>query len=739
MRNVLAATLAVLLLATTDSWADVTDAPKKRTMPHQEECATPLPTDFWDDSAAKPFQRAETWAWNERICLGQWADMRNAPDGSGYGEECQPAEIEKKGEAVPTYRELRPEFLELLLIHEPWASAPRHPRVTILCALVRGNIDLDDHEIAPTFRFHQGKIDGAVSLVGAKLRRSLSLQGSTVTGKLDADRLVVGGSLHLRDGGTFADIDLLGAKITGSASFNGSTVTGKLDADRLVVGGSLHLHGGGTFADIDLLGAKITGSASFNGSTVTGKLDADRLVVGGSLHLRGGGTFADIDLLGAKITSSASFNGSTVTGKLNADRLVVGGSLHLRDGGTFADIDLLGAKITGSASFNGSTVTGKLNADRLVVGGSLHLHGGGTFADIDLLGAKITGSASFNGSTVTGKLNADRLVVGGSLHLHGGGTFADIDLLGAKITGSASFNGSTVTGKLNADRLVVGGSLHLRDGGTFADIDLLGARIEGDVQLSGADFGGQFDLTGAAIGGEFHLSSGRHEHSPTWQNGSSLILRNAKADVLQARVDSWNMSGGDGLLPTDLTGFTFNRLGGLDTSGGASMGDESADWLISWIEAQRDHGDYYDPQPYTQLAQVLEAAGATDKGKAIRYAKFEHKHDHDTSMTAVRRLLLKLEQYFVGYGVYLFRALYWFIGFVLLGGLLAQCSKQPSVRSLMGLWYSLENALPLIETNERFKNVEHGRPWLDHFFHLQKAFGFVLATVLVAALTLLSG
>ena len=89
--------------------------------------------------------------------------------------------------------------------------------------------------------------------------------------------------------------------------------------------------------------------------------------------------------------------------------------------------------------------------------------------------------------------------------------------------------------------------------------------------------------------------------------------------------------------------------------------------------------------------------------------------------------------------MYPFRVLYWFVRLVVLGGLLAQRSKQPSVRRWMGLWYSLENALPLIETNERFKNVEHGRPWLVHFFHFQKAFGFLLATVLVGALTLLSG
>ena len=54
------------------------------------------------------------------------------------------------------------------------------------------------------------------------------------------------------------------------------------------------------------------------------------------------------------------------------------------------------------------------------------------------------------------------------------------------------------------------------------------------------------------------------------------------------------------------------------------------------------------------------------------------------------------------------------------------------------LWYSLENALPLIETIERFKGVEHGRPWLDHFFRFQKVSGFVLATVVAGALTLLS-
>ena len=661
MRTALTVPLLASVLLCTDSRADVENLPV-RTMPHQNECATPLPPDFWGDPAAEPFKGAEAWAWNERICLGRSADMRNAPGGSGNQEMCQPAEIEKRGEAVPTRRELRPQFLELVLSHEPWASAPRHPQVVIGCAMVRGDIDLGDHEIAPTFGLHQSKVDGKVTLLGTKFRRSLSLMDSTVTGKLNAGRLQVGSGLFLR-GGTFTDIDLIGARIARNLELSGATVTGKLDADESEVERSLHLRGG-TFADIDLLGARIAGDADLTGSTVTGSLNANRLDVGSAMYLHDGGTFADISLVGARIGGDTVFHGSKVAGNLVADQLEVGRSLFLRDG-MFAEIRFPGARVAGDVNLIGSTVTARLNAGRLDVGSGLFLRGG-TFTDIDLLGARIAGDADLAGSTVTGKLVADGFEVGGSLRLHGG-MFANIDLLGAKIVGDADLSGSAVAGSLAADGLEIGGSLFLRAGGKYAGIRLLGSKAGGIVELSGSTFSGEVNLTGATLDGELHLSSGRVGPSPTWKRGSSLILRNTKADVLQARRDSWNMSAGGGLLPTDLTGFMFNRFGGLDASGGAGMGDESADWLISWIEAQRDHGDFYDPQPYAQLAQVLEVAGATHRAKAVHYAKFEHARDYDKSMSTLRRTRLGFERILVGYGIYPFRVLYWFAGLVVFG------------------------------------------------------------------------
>ena len=529
---------------------------------------------------------------------------------------------------MPAYREIRPEFLELILSHEPWASAPRHPEVKIHGALVRGEIYLDDHEIIPSLWFQEGKIDGEVSLLGTNFKRSLYLQDSTVTGDLSADGLVVAGNLYLQEG-TFADVYLRGAKVAGN-----------LDLQE------------GTFAGVYLSSAEVAGSVWFGDSTVTENLSADGLVVAGNLYLQEG-TFAGVYLRGAKVAGNVWFRDSTVTENLSANRLVVGGYLNLQEG---------------------------------------------TFADVHLRGAKVVSNVNLTGST-------------------------------------------TITGELSADILEIGGDLFLREGGSFAEIRLPGARIGGDVQLAGSTFGGEFNLTGAAIRGELHLSSEWRKPAPTWQDGASLILRNAKVDALQAQRDSWNMPGKEKekLLPTDLVGFVYNQLGGLDASGGTSMGDEPAQWLIDWIEAQRDHGKHYDPQPYTQLAQVLDAAGATEKAKSIRYAKFEHKLDHDRSMGTFRSVVLTLERYFVGYGVYPFLALSWFLGLVLVGGVLAQFSADASVRRWMGAWYSLENALPLIETNERFRNVVHGHPALVHFFHFQKAFGFVLATVLVGALTLLGG
>ena len=103
------------------------------------------------------------------------------------------------------------------------------------------------------------------------------------------------------------------------------------------------------------------------------------------------------------------------------------------------------------------------------------------------------------------------------------------------------------------------------------------------------------------------------------------------------------------------------------------------------------------------------------------------------------RILWPLSRFVIGHGVYPFWALFWFAGLVATGFFVAHFSRarllQPRYRKF---WYSLENALPLVEFSAQHNSVEHGREWVESWFHFQKAMGFVLATVLIGALSLLA-
>ena len=692
-----------------------------RTMPHQEECDTPLPSDFWNDSGEKRFKSAEKWAWNERICLGRQADMREAsgiifPGTIAHTAVCNPTEIEKKGGEVPLFREIRPAFLELILSHDPWAAAGRHPQVRISCALIRGDIVLEDDEISPVLTLKEGKIDGQVSLIGSRFRHSFNLQGSTVTGRLNAQGMEAGGNLILDRGGNFADIDLSDAKIAGNVSLSGSTVTGKLNADRLEVGGSLRLNRG-DFSDINLRGAKIAGIASVSGSTVTGKLNADRLEVGGSLHLRDCGKFADIDLLGAKIHGTVNSDGSTVAGKLNADRLEVGGSLHLRDGGKFADIDMINAKIGRDVEFWGSCFDGDLDLTGMQIGGELQFYSS----------QRLNSSAFWLKDAYLNIRNAKADVLQAwtdSWKLSSGGDLPT-DLFGF------SFNRLGVLDKPDC------ANMGLTDPQKRCLVD--------DLNQTGCASMGLTDRQKRCLV-EALARSGGASIELTDRQKRCLVEDLDKPDCArkkhtnlqkQCPVEDLDRPDDASMELTDLQKWCLVEE--LDKSGGTSMGHASADYLVGWIRAQRGYGQDYEPQPYIQLAQVLETAGATEKARTVRFAKFEYKRKHDASLGCVRRILLLFERLFWGHRLYPFRVLIWFCGLVVLGTLLAMWSDNRSVHGLMALWYSLENALPIIETNEGFKNVDHGMRCLNHFFHFQKLAGLVLATVLVGALTLLPG
>lgn len=655
-------------------------------------CAVPLPE-------GQPWTAAERGAWDS-ICRGELAEMDRADPAR---LPCNPALIE--GE-VPAHRRLGAAFLTLILTREPWVSLAARPEAHIYCADVAGDLILRNEEIPVSFGLFESRIQGKLDLQDARFGRSLHLNGSTLGGMLVGDGLQVAGDLGLRNGFAAQDaLRLPGAQIGGDLSLSGgSQVAGDVLADRIRVAGAVFLGGsrfGGAFR---MSGGEIGGSLEADaGMVLQGEMVMDRIAIGGNVFLGTGSRYAaEVRFVDAtigqnvQILQSATFEAAALF-----DRATLGGGLVVSDAGPFR---------------------GTLGLQRSVIG-----------TDLDL-----------RGSVFDGLVVANWAQIGGMVYVGQQSRFAgEVRLMGMQVRGNLSLtDGAEFAAPVWAETASVGGSLMLNGGSRFAGLlDFRNTRIEGLALLGDSRFGDVVGFDNARIGQELALSVPALP-VPDWGPEARLILRNTETGALQADMAAWRRPDGS-WLPTELTGLRYGRLGGLkpgDPAQGLNMADAPIALLLDWIEqSQPGQALAYDPQPYAQLAAVLEAQGGARAADAVRYARTEHRRTA-ANTPAGEKVLLFFSRLFIGYGVYPFRALWWFCALVLAGIAVTRFSDAPQLaRPMSRFWYSVETAFPLMDPSASLADVRHGHPWVEQFFHFQKVAGFILATILVGSLTLLGG
>lgn len=147
------------------------------------------------------------------------------------------------------------------------------------------------------------------------------------------------------------------------------------------------------------------------------------------------------------------------------------------------------------------------------------------------------------------------------------------------------------------------------------------------------------------------------------------------------------------------------------------------------------------PQPYMQLEEVLRDTGAERAADRVALARHRERLRWYWQDGQYARWTLNTVHFaLTGFGTRPFWVLGWFAVLVALGTWIARrATAFASKHWTAAFWYSLENATPLISAATDHEGVTFGSPWRDSFFHFQKFGGFVLATILVGALTLLGG
>ena len=623
---------------------------------------------------------ADKWAW-KKICEGQDANFN-----ARLGIEFNPGNPEHQEHWSDERRFLSRDFLKTILLHEPFRSAIPHQGIRINGAVFKHVIDLQDGEISRPIVLRSSAFELPVTLDRVTTSSFVSFDGSNFTGKLRMDSVSIGAHLFMREA---------------------------------------------VFRKVDLRNADIGGQVNMVRSRFLGMLNMDSISIGQSLLMREGADFQEVDLTNADIGSNVSMDGSMFRGFLKMNFISIGGDLFMYDV-IFGEVSLIAATIAGHVAMNSSTFQGNLIMNSISVGGNLFMRDQAEFRAVDLRTANISGRISIIRSRFLGTLNMNSIRIGKSLIMRDQAEFRAVDLTAANISGQVDMDGSAFLGKLNLDSISIDRHLLMRGPATFREVIALAANIVGNLDTRGSELE-SLDLTGARIDRELVLGS--QEGTVTWTarkdransaRSVQLKLQNTTIGVLQDTKTSWPPA-------LELEGFTYNRLGVKGANVEDMPHQRGSDWFIAWLA--RDNS--YSPQPYRQLAGVLDASGHKNMANDILFASRERERT-ESNPSEGNWWLLSALKFTIGYGYGLryFWVVGWLVIFTLIGTCWLRCEKECHDNGKkLGFWFSLDMLLPIIQLRKRHYEIDLPDKGVRYYFFSHKLVGYVLVFFVIAGLT----
>ena len=558
------------------------------------------------------------------------------------------------------------------------------------------------------------------------LRAQVPHSGVHIAGAHFGDALALGNAapgfeFALERSDFLGNVDLHGFSDPEEVSFAGSRFASLLDLDGAKFGANLKFNDGAEAAYISMVRATIAGSADFNTISIRRGFNLERLNVAHNLSIRNA-HLPGINLLGASIAGDLTLRDGVIGGWAWLENVTIGSDIFLQNT-KLEHADLPDASIAGNLLMTGVGFSGPLNMKGIKIGGDLAMDKA-QFQAIALADADIGRNMRFEGSHVAGALSMPAAHVG---HLLALGRLAqfddDVSLQYARIDGGLALTQSRFAKGVYLDGIVIGQSLSITEDATIVGpLRMTFGHIGANVDLTAGRFN-SVDLTGTVVGAEIRLAS--KGYAPiAWGPKARLSLRNVAAKALQDLPEAWPAE-------LDLEGFTYQQLGGYREAGDANdVTARPSSAFVDWLAKQPQ----YSPQPYRTLADVLRAAGFSDKAKEVLYAGYSRDW-HGSSGLAW--LWQAMRWAIIGFGLYPQRAGLWILVLVPLGALIFGFDPSVRLRAMRfvdRLIYSFDALLPFVTLR-----IEHGafdlQAWPKYYLYFHKVMGYVLIAFLLSALT----
>ena len=508
------------------------------------------------------------------------------------------------------------------LLSQVGASRPlAPPEVHIRGVRVIGTVDLSHAEI-PAVLFGQSLFEDDLILLSSGTR-NLHFD-NCVLNSLNATGAEINGFLLVTQSRIRKGVSLIDARVRKSVGFSGSEIVGcdgrALHADGLEAGGGFILsrfpnkHGSPRAYD----DFRAIGEVRLLSARISRDLDCS----GGRFENAGGVALAvDRGEVRGEVRFASGFH---ATGEVRLWRTRIGSDLTCLDGSFENPMDCRPRDDSGdprgqdSAEHSGEPGDYALRADGAEIKGSVNLSNGfRSKGVVYFVGARIDGDLNCSGGTFDNvggdALAADSAMIGGSIRLDSGFLSNGlVGLLGAKISGQLNCSGGRFNNpksrSLGADGAHIQGNVNLADGfHATGEVRFLTAQIDGQMNCTGGRFQNQMGT--ALTIQECTLNSLWLRDLDLGSRGD-IVLAGSRVNLLS---DDPELSSREDVNLL-LNGFLYEHF--------APDAPQDVKSRLRWLRRQSPG---YHPQTFEQLAAAFRRSGQFQEAREVDIANLRER------------------------------------------------------------------------------------------------------------------
>ena len=523
--------------------------------------------------------------------------------------------------------------------------------------------------------------------------------GFHATAQVSLVGAIIGGNLHCEKG-TFLGsegIALLAENIEVKGNVllsSGFHATGQVSLMEAIIGGSLYCNDG--YFDYSkeeyvliIQSAEIKGSFLLRNSIVKGTVWLMRAIISGALECSGtfyGANEIALQADSSKIKGSVSLKNIYMSGAVELTGANIGGNFTCDSGefsgsGTKPALILQGAEIKGCFFLHKSLVNGILWLIRITIGVNFECHNSRIYgfngdaivvenAEIKgaftVINSYVNGTLSLLGTSIDSDLKCEQGVFenpeGSAIVAKNAQVKGDFFLFDSHVNGTVFLVGATIDGRFACENSSFYGFEKIAINALSSDIGTVllsnGFRGRGEVLFYNATIKDtlymehKLPLTFAKFALKL-FSINSLAGILFWQHFNSLILdlQFTTTRTLEDSEESWPQSGS-----LKLNGFNYKKI--------SSNSPITSDQRLKWLRLQNQ--ETFFPQPYEQLAQVLQTSGHEQAATEVLIGKQEDRR-HYGNLNCISWWWNWFLGFFIDHGYHPYKALLFALVFVTLG------------------------------------------------------------------------